>query len=34
MINMGKKLEKMVKEPASKQWSEKHGLPGKKQEMA
>lgn len=24
----------MISEPASKQWFEKHGLPGKKQEMA
>lgn len=32
--DMAHRLKKMISEPASKQWFEKHGLPGKKKEMA
>lgn len=31
---MAKNLGAMQKEPASKEWFEKHGLPGKKKEVA
>lgn len=27
-------LKQMIKEPASKEWFKKHGLPGKKKEVA
>lgn len=32
--DMAHRLKKMVSQPASKEWFEKHGLPGKKKEMA